>query len=138
MIRHFVQGQEGDQEIFRRLGPWLTDARIHKWLGYAITSADGDDWWISIDDSENKNGFAQVRRARAGWHIRYLYGLDDHAIRSLVERVILAAGTAGAKIIYTNDREDSAVWPAFGFAIKPMDKPRGSFRRWEKFLEGNK
>ncbi|MFV3077505.1 hypothetical protein [Niveispirillum fermenti] len=137
MIKTYLQGTDGDSELFGSIGAWLVDKDIHARLGIAPTAARGDIWWIDYDDDGQVIGFANARRFKLPkLHIRLLIAVDDDAERPvrLVQAIEEYARATPLKQIYTNDRATSDFWPTLGYRMAPPNKRRGVFRRFEKDL----
>ena len=138
-IHIYTQGKSAssDGELFGTLGAMIADIELHKLLGMAITSRPGDVWHVMVDADGALLGFAIVRplKSQKSAHIRFLHahGPASHA-RQLLASVLKAAQAAGLRTLHTNDRADTAIWPAHGFERVKSNR-RGSFVRWQLNIE---
>lgn len=137
-IQTFVQGQaRTDRKLFGYLGSWLVDKKVQEQLGMAITAHSGDLWLVSTNSKDEVRGFATGRILKSGsLHLRFLYTADDGELvaKTLITRVLTLAEEHGSRLVYTNDRKTTMLWPDMGFKEIPSSRG-GNFVRWEKVLE---
>lgn len=115
-IHIYTQGKSAssDGELFGTLGAMIADIELHKLLGFALV---------------------RPLKSQKSAHIRFLHahGPASHA-RQLLASVLKAAQAAGLRTLHTNDRADTAIWPAHGFERVKSNR-RGSFVRWQLNIE---
>lgn len=137
MIKVFTQGlkEKDDQELFGLVGRWLVDVKIHQQLGTAITSNDGDVWFVSIPEKGSPRGFANGRLLKNGkFHIRFVYCVEGSPMicEAMIKKFLNEAAKQGSKEIYTNDIEVNQYWSDAGFEFTPP--ARGRYGKWIKQL----
>jgi D-aminopeptidase len=134
MIKKYVQNfKESMSELYELVGHWVVDAEVHKEIGVPITAAEGDVWLVEAMRNV-ASGFAQFRMYENGSaHLRYLYAKNKKIMNELLDEAIAEAGKVGAKLVYTNDRDNHGVLKDAGF--KSAGKRKNTeFSRWEKEL----
>ena len=135
MITVYIHGTEAsDAELFCQIGRFALNPKIHTELGNAITSIEGDKWYLYQQDGKTI-GFANVRIDKQNrWHLRYLWeeGLGIKIRDDLINAVIKQANKAKSLLVFTNDRISAGIWKLHGFV--PGEQKRGEFVRWEKTL----
>lgn len=138
MITVYVQGSAADQDIFGPLGRMLTDDKIHKQLGMAITSTDGDLWFVDINREGIVQGFSQVRhhKTKKSSHIRFLYAPLVAVQNKLVKTILKYLTAEKRQSVYINDRASETLWIKNGFTTSAVNGNK--FIRWEKQLEEKK
>lgn len=137
MIKRYVHGDaKTDSKLFAAVGAMALNPKIHTELGNAITSINGDVWYLWFDEMNKLFGFCQTRKLKNGkLHIRFLYaeGLGMKIKNELIGWVLTDARTDEVTEIYTNDRNNAGMWGLLGFKADET-KSRGAFVRWEKLL----
>ncbi len=132
IVKKYVQGID-NKEIFGNIGSWLTNKKVHDELGMAITSQDGDIWYISFLNNV-VTGFALYRKTKStnAIHVRFVYGAPNEK-EMLVKKIIEDAKNENIKTVWTNDRKSEAVWKKLKFKFTPRN--RGEFGRWEREIK---
>ena len=133
-IKVFIQGKSpfSDRELFGLVGRFLVSAEIQEQLGMAITSRDGDIWFVSEHSNGEVRGFATSRLMKTGsLHVRFVHCQDDALLvcKAMITKAITQAKEFDCRSVFTNDRETSTLWQEFGFSAVP--RARGTFCRWE-------
>lgn len=133
MLETFLQGAETDARLFGLVGRLALSPAVHKSLGNAVSSEDGDWWFVNTRPSDIPDGFAQMRVNASSVHLRYCYS-DKASIKMyMIKAALRKAKELGASIIFTNERKGDDVLPGMGFTAVPS-KRKGDFVRWEKTL----
>ena len=136
MIKKFIHGNaKTDSKLFAAVGSMAVNPKIHTELGNAVTSIEGDTWYLWFDEMNKLFGFCQTRKLKNNkLHIRYLYaqGLGFKIKSELLGWVMTDAKQDEITEIYTNDRISTGIYKTFGFTAEPPK--RGEFTKWEKIL----
>lgn len=137
MFYVFKQGEntQSDEALFMIIGRTVLSHEIQKSVGIAITSEDGDWWFVETRPSGTVSAFAIMRlehEARA--EIRLVYSATQPARNKVCGAAVKKAVELGAKELFTHKTADDAVWKELGFKVN-KDGKRGKYERWEMFLE---
>ena len=134
-IDRYTQGIN-DNEIFCKIGAWITDKALQNELGMAITSQKDDIWYISSLNGIT-TGFALARATKStnAIHIKFLYS-DIDTKKRFIQSILDEAKNNNLKSVWTNDRKTEKIWNKLGFSFK--DRARGEFGRWEKEIKRQK
>lgn len=137
-IKTFVQGKKPaqDRELFAAVGALALHPDVHKALGTAISSTEGDIWAVALGDDGACLGFAQGRDYATGMHLRYAYAAQAAVRKQLAKAMIAIAQESDERVIYINERPSDKLWSQLGFTFTP--RARGEFGRWEKPLKETK
>lgn len=127
MIRKFIHGKN-EMDLFSLVGAMAVNPDLHKKLGNAITSVDGDVWFLFLKGAEVK-GFLQYRTFKNNnVHIRFLYSEDESIKKKLLKD---ALKEIEADQIYTYDKKANDFWKTQGFNCN-NEKSRGEYIKWKK------
>ena len=137
-ITTVVQGKNPaqDRELFAAVGALALHPDVHKALGTAVSSMEGDIWAVALHDDGFCLGFAQARDYATGMHLRYVYAPQATVRKQLAKTMIAIAQESNERLIYINERSDDKIWTQLGFTFTP--RARGEFGRWEKPLKETK
>lgn len=132
MIKKYIQGnKESDYELFGSIGKILMELTMHKAIGMAPNSIDGDVWCVVKDKSGYVVGISNARMMKnKGFHVRYIYTLKDGIKEELIKFHIKIGRELNAVRVFTNDLKKECLWNKNGF-ITHQQNHKGNYIRWE-------
>ncbi len=115
-IKKYKQGLE-DKAIFGNLGSRITSTLVHKILGNAVVSKDGDIWYIAFDDNLETIGFGLVRKTKSKntSYLKYLYEDENkkEVKKALIKQIIKDCKKEKNISVWTNERETEQIFKQF-------------------------